>query len=145
MIDAECVDFPIPPPNPSVPAPDPLPCNLTQLTFGTVFDGQPRLSPDGKTLVFTRFEADLSTPHVYTLNLAEVPYVPKRLTSVNYTFNPTWNPSGTRIAFVSYLLDSGSPNLLRSGFAADTRGPSACSGLRRPGDRVASKDRLKGA
>ena len=46
---------------------------------------------------------------------------------------------------VSYLLDSGSPNLLRSGFAADTRGPSACSGLRRPGDRVASKDRLKGA
>ena len=47
--------------------------------------------------------------------------------------------------FVSYLLDSGSPNLLRSGFAADTRGPSACSGLRRPGDRVASKDRLKGA
>ena len=49
------------------------------------------------------------------------------------------------IAHVSYLLDSGSPNLLRSGFAADTRGPSACSGLRRPGDRVASKDRLKGA
>ena len=46
---------------------------------------------------------------------------------------------------VSYLRDSGSPNLLRSRLAADTRGPSACSGLRRPGDRVASKDRLKGA
>ena len=51
----------------------------------------------------------------------------------------------TGMCQVSYLLDSGSPNLLRSGFAADTRGPSACSGLRRPGDRVASKDRLKGA
>ena len=51
----------------------------------------------------------------------------------------------TQKGIVSYLLDSGSPNLLRSGFAADTRGPSACSGLRRPGDRVASKDRLKGA
>ena len=71
---------------------------LTQLTAGNFFDEAPELSPDGHTLVFTRFEnPELTCSHLWTLDLATNTLT--QITSQDREFNPTWYPDGQAIYF----------------------------------------------
>lgn len=76
---------------------------LEQLTFGDNFDEAPRLSPDGRTIVFTRFESNLVCSHLWTLDL--ITRQETQITGVGATpgtrteFNPTWNSTGDNIIY----------------------------------------------
>ena len=81
----------------------------TQLTFNTVFDFAPRLSPDGSTIAFVHADPNY---HLYLMNTDGSNL--RRLTAdvSGLEFNPAWSPDGTRISF-SYVAEFNGPD---SGF-----------------------------
>ncbi len=84
------------------------PINETKVTpellwkFGRI--GEMKLSPDGKTVVYSVTRHSISANHGYT-DLFSVPAVggePKHLTTfVGSESNPRWKPDGTKIGFIA--------------------------------------------
>ncbi len=75
------------------------------LPFG---DYDPKLSPDGKKVVFERLESD-NSPNgnydIYTINTDGTGET--RLTNTGYSQGlPVWNPSGTKIAWIVSAINS---------------------------------------
>jgi Tol biopolymer transport system component len=72
-----------------------------QLTFGTVKDSSPQLSPDADQVVFNRrASGGASNPHL--LDLVEGESESRQLTFVDAeTWAPVWSPDGAEIAFGS--------------------------------------------
>ena len=73
---------------------------LKQVTFGHGDDREPRISPDGSTIVFTSDRAFEGSYDIYTVPVAGGE--PKRITSAGADeFGPSWSPDGKSIVFVS--------------------------------------------
>jgi Tol biopolymer transport system component len=76
---------------------------LTVLTSGPRFDGSPDWSPNGKELVFVRWDGangDVSSQELWTVSANGTGARP--LTAPRFrSFAPAWSPDGRRIAFVS--------------------------------------------
>ncbi len=76
---------------------------LKRLTDTADYDEAPRLSTDGRTLVFTRFESNLICSHLWTLDLVTMQET--QITGIvaplgtNTEFNPTWNATGDKIIY----------------------------------------------
>jgi Tol biopolymer transport system component len=69
-----------------------------QLTAGPGYDYQPDWSPDGKTVVFARYDHDAIELELLDLASGSVtPLTPNGAVNVE----PRWSPDGSRIAFVS--------------------------------------------
>ncbi len=69
------------------------------LTYAIGDLNAPEISPDGKTIVFTRYMNDPDKPNTWLMdrdgsNLRQV--------STIAAWDPTWSPDGTRILFASY-------------------------------------------
>jgi Tol biopolymer transport system component len=73
-----------------------------QLTFGSWQSGQPRVSPDGRSLLFTSFRPGWQLTAIYKLdletlqitNLSAAPPTPN-----HFDADPKWSPDGKRIIF----------------------------------------------
>jgi Tol biopolymer transport system component len=73
---------------------------LHQLTTGHGDDREPRISPDGKTIVFASDRAFKGNYDVWTVEIATGAL--KQITSAEADeFEPTWSPDGAQIVFVS--------------------------------------------
>jgi Tol biopolymer transport system component len=73
---------------------------LHQLTTGHGDDREPRISPDGKTIVFASDRAFKGNYDVWTVDIATGAL--KQITSAEADeFEPTWSPDGAQIVFVS--------------------------------------------
>ncbi|MEQ8177060.1 MAG: CehA/McbA family metallohydrolase [Amphiplicatus sp.] len=69
-----------------------------QLTTGGGYDYQPDISPDGKKVVFARYEADAIELHVLDLASGKT----RALTSGGaVNLEPRWSPDGSKIAYVT--------------------------------------------
>ncbi len=69
-----------------------------QLTAGPGYDYQPDWSPDGKTLVFVRYDRDALELNTLDLETGEL----TQLTNGgNVNLEPRWSPDGSRLAYVS--------------------------------------------
>ena len=83
---------------------------LKQVTTGHGDDREPRISPDGKTIVFASDRAFKTAPNGASIGSYDIWTVPvsggepTRLTSSDEDeFGPSWSPDGKSIAFVSGL------------------------------------------
>ena len=77
---------------------------LTRLTTGGGYDGEPAWSPDGKRIAFVSGRANPTggTVEIYVMNIDGSNV--QRLTSFNRVADaPAWSPDGRRIAFQTYL------------------------------------------
>jgi dipeptidyl aminopeptidase/acylaminoacyl peptidase len=75
------------------------PAEPRALTFGD-FDGQPRWSPDGAWLAFTRKTEKEKPPQLFVLPMTGGE--PRRLTDLEKgASEPAWSPDGKRLAFTS--------------------------------------------
>jgi len=73
---------------------------LHQLTNGHGDDREPRISPDGKTIVFASDRAFKGNYDIWTVDIATGAL--KQITSAEADeFEPTWSPDGAQIVFVS--------------------------------------------
>ncbi|MGI4758432.1 MAG: hypothetical protein ACRYGF_16475, partial [Janthinobacterium lividum] len=73
---------------------------LKQVTYGHGDDREPRISPDGKTIVFASDRAFEGSYDIWTVPVAGGE--PTRITSgAADEFGPTWSPDGKHVAFVS--------------------------------------------
>jgi len=73
-----------------------------QLTSGPVYDYQPDWSPDGRTVVFTRYAHDAIELQLLDLASGRVtPLTANRAVNLD----PRWSPDGSRIAFVSSIYN----------------------------------------
>ena len=79
---------------------------IKPITTGTSVNNYPRISPDGKQIVFTRLDG--KKVNLYTMPIECGP--PTQITFLNAgILNPVWSPDGTTIAFLSY--ESGAPRV----------------------------------
>ncbi len=69
-----------------------------QLTAGPGYDYQPDVSPDGRQVVFARYDGD--SLNLYVLELATGETRPLT-TGDDVNLEPRWSPDGARLAFVS--------------------------------------------
>jgi serine/threonine protein kinase/Tol biopolymer transport system component len=83
--------------------------SLTYSPTQSISDYSPSVSPDGRTLAFSRL-ASLGTAEIYILNLTEdfkPREEPRRLTSLKHvSSSPVWTPNGQEIIFSSGALGS---------------------------------------
>lgn len=71
-----------------------------QLTFGDKNDGQPRWSPDGKTIAFVRTDNDKAQIWLLPMNGGEASVFTKAEFGAS---RPRWSPDGKKILFNSYI------------------------------------------
>jgi dipeptidyl aminopeptidase/acylaminoacyl peptidase len=71
-----------------------------QLTFGDKTDGQPRWSPDGKTLAFVRSENDKSQIWLLPLSGGEAQSITKAEFGAS---NPRWSPDGKKLLYTASI------------------------------------------
>ena len=71
-----------------------------QLTFGDKNDGQPRWSPDGKTIAFVRTDNDKSQIWLMPMNGGEASVLTKAEFGAN---RPRWSPDGKKILCTSSI------------------------------------------
>jgi dipeptidyl aminopeptidase/acylaminoacyl peptidase len=74
-----------------------------------VYETQPRFSPDGREIVFTRQAPGLPNSEIFVM-AADGSGRTELTRSAQSNGSPTWSPDGTRIAFVSYR-DRELPNI----------------------------------
>ncbi len=81
---------------------------LKQVTFGHGDDREPRISPDGKTIVFTSDRAFKTAPNGASLGSYDIWTVPVQggdptqiTKSDDDEFGPSWSPDGKEIVFVA--------------------------------------------
>ena len=74
-----------------------------QLTIGPGYDHQPDFSPDGRSILFTRYHDDAMELQLLDLNSGTITPLTE---SGDVNLDPRWSPGGTQVAFVS-TKDSG--------------------------------------
>jgi Tol biopolymer transport system component len=80
---------------------------LKQVTTGHGDDREPRISPDGTTIVFTSDRAFEGSYDIYTVPITGGE--PRRITSSPADeFGPSWSPDGKSIVFISGVATAGS-------------------------------------
>jgi Tol biopolymer transport system component len=96
-----------------------------QLTFGTNYDGQPVLSPDGETIAFVSEREGL--PRVFLMDVNGSNF--RRLTEGPASeFNPVFSSDGSRIMFSRRIEQDG--QVVQEIFATNTNGKQGKSLLR---------------
>ena len=81
-----------------------LDINVTsQLTFAFGDLNAPEISPDGKTIAFTRFYVDPLKPTTWLMNRDGMNL--RQVADVN-AWDPTWSPNGSEILFASEIHDT---------------------------------------
>ncbi len=107
--------------------------NARQVTAGPGYDYQPDWSPDGKTIVFTRYLHDAMELQLLDLASGEV----RPLTDTGaVNAEPRWSPDGSKIAWVS-TADTGRFHILVSAF-----GPGILAGESLQASRKSATPRI---
>ena len=81
---------------------------IRELTFALGDLNAPEISPDGSTVVFTRFYNDPERPTSWLINRDGSN--PREVSPVR-AFDPTWSPDGKQLLFASVLDDLSLPQL----------------------------------